>query len=155
MIQFKRTSVDAVVPKKAGENEVGYDLTAITLDKSINENTYMFDTGIQVKPPDGYYLEIVPRSSIVKTGYMLANSVGIIDPTYRGNLKIVLTKTSKLSPALALPFTKCQLVLRKMETSSIVDIGDKKWEQTTRGSGGFGSTDENEDTLSSNALNLV
>jgi dUTP pyrophosphatase len=155
MIQFKRTSVDAVVPKKAGENEVGYDLTAITLDKPLSENTYMFDTGIQVKPPDGYYLEIVPRSSIVKTGYMLANSVGIIDPTYRGNLKIVLTKTSKMSPPLSLPFTKCQLVLRKMETSSIVDIGDVEWEQTTRGSGGFGSTDLKEDTLSDSALNSV
>ena len=70
--------------------------------------------------------------------------MGIIDPTYRGNLKIVLTKTSKLSPPLSLPFTKCQLVLRKMETSSIVDIGDEEWEQTTRGSGGFGSTDDSQ-----------
>lgn len=142
MIQCKRTHSNAVIPVSAGEQEVGYDLTAISLDKQINDNTYMYDTGIQVKPPDGYYLEIIPRSSIVKTGYMLANSIGIIDPTYRGNLKIVLTKVSPNAPDLQLPFTKCQLVLRKMETFPVVvDIGDTDWEHTSRGEGGFGSTD--------------
>ena len=171
MIQCKITKEGAVIPKKAGNDEVGYDLTAISLDKVMNGNTYMFDTGIQVMPPDGYYLEIIPRSSIVKTGYMLANSIGIIDPTYRGNLKIVLTKVSDTAQDLVLPFTKCQLVVRKMESFDIVDIGDSEWKETTRGDGGFGSTDSvpptpytspnltgleaGRDTISPNALNLV
>ena len=52
----------------------------------------MYDTGIQVKPQYGYYFEIVPRSSLSKSGYILANSIGIIDPSYSGNLYIVLIK---------------------------------------------------------------
>ncbi len=141
MIKVKVINPEAKIPQKAGPNEVGYDLEALSCDKIINDNTYMYDTGIQVEPPDGYYLEIIPRSSIVKTGHMLANSVGIIDPTYRGNLKIVLTRTSITAEKLKMPFTKCQLVVRKMENFPIVDIGMKEWDETIRGDGGFGSTD--------------
>lgn len=141
MLQFKITNPEATIPKKAGKDEVGYDITALSCDKIMNNKTYMYDTGLQVKPPAGYYLEIVPRSSIVKTGYILSNSVGIIDPTYRGNLKIVLTKVDDSVPNLRLPFTKCQLILKKLHEAEIVDIGDAEWDDTERGDGGFGSTD--------------
>ena len=138
MIKFKKVSSDAVIPKKAGKNEVGYDLTAIKLEK-VNGNIYSFDTGIQVEPPDGYYLEIVPRSSIVKTGYILANSVGIIDPTYRGNLKIILIRTNFNLPTLTLPFCKCQLIVRKLINLETCEVDELS--PTSRGEGGFGSTD--------------
>ena len=141
MLQCKITNPNAKIPQKAGRDEVGYDITALSCDKIIHNNTYMYDTGVQVKPPDGYYLEIVPRSSIVKTGYILSNSVGIIDPTYRGNLKIVLTKVDDSAPELTVPFTKCQLVLKKLHDAEIVDIGNAEWDDTSRGAGGFGSTD--------------
>lgn len=143
----------AIVPTKAGEDEVGYDLTAISFVKKLSPVTFMYDTGISVKPPDGYYTEIVPRSSIVKSGFMLANSVGVIDPTYRGTLKIVLHKVVIKNGEgrthengvyiacrpLTTPFTLCQLIIRKMEraTLKVVDSLD----ETSRGYGGFGSTD--------------
>ena len=87
-----KTNKNAVIPSKSGENEVGYDLTAIEFEKLILDNVYLFNTGIKVEPPQGFYVEIVPRSSIIKSGFMLANNTGIIDPTYRGNLKIALLK---------------------------------------------------------------
>ncbi len=138
MIKFKKVNESAVIPRKAGENEVGFDLTAIKLDK-IDGNINYFDTGIQVEPPNGYYLEIIPRSSIVKTGYILANSVGIIDPTYRGNIKIVLIRTNFNLPILTPPFCKCQLIVRKIynfDSCVVNELSD-----TERGDGGFGSTD--------------
>ena len=81
-ICFTKTLSNAVTPKKAGKNEVGFDLTAVEVVKKYGEKTTMYDTGIKVAPEDGYYTEIVARSSIVKTGHILSNSVGIIDPTY-------------------------------------------------------------------------
>lgn len=139
-IKCKLVHNNAILPAKAGPSEIGYDITAIELDKMYNENTYMFDTGVQVQPPPGYYLELIPRSSIIKSGYMLTNSVGIIDPTYRGNIKIVLTKVEDGAQKLEVPFTKCQLVLRRIHDARIEEIDDNL-EQTERGDGGFGSTD--------------
>ena len=141
---FKLNSENSILPKKAGENEVGYDLTAIKQDKKIGDNTYMFDTGVSVQVSDGYYTEIIPRSSLVKTGYILTNSIGIIDPTYRGSLKICLTKIDPTKEDISLPFVKTQLIVRKMIQSEGIEV--ESLEETERGDGGFGSTD-NIDTI--------
>lgn len=130
----------AVFPKKAHPSDIGYDLTAIGIFKKISNSITMFETGIRVSPPDGYYLEILPRSSLSKTGYMLVNSVGTIDPDYTGTLKIALIKVDESLPDLELPFTRCQLVLRKAERSEMISVDTL--EQTDRGDGGFGSTDK-------------
>ena len=52
---------------------------------------------------------LVPRSSISKTGYMLANSVGVIDRTYTGNVLVPLIKVDKSMPDLILPARVVQL----------------------------------------------
>jgi dUTP pyrophosphatase len=139
-VNFVLNDERAIVLTKAHEDDVGFDLTAIKVYKILDNGVYLFDTGISVSPPAGYYCEILPRSSISKTGWMLANSVGIIDPNYTGNLLIALIKVSTLSPPLELPFTKCQLILRKIETFQMVQTNSLK--ETDRGDGGFGSTDK-------------
>ena len=138
---FKKFDTDAVLPSKAYPNDAGYDLTLIKISKDMSRNRQtiiMFDTCIGVCPPDGYYTEVVPRSSLSKTGYMLANSVGIIDASYRGSIKVVLTGDTSL-PDLELPFKGFQLILRKLEDAVVEEVNDL--DTTARGDGGFGSTD--------------
>lgn len=100
---FYKTDPNAVTPTKGNFSDVGYDLTIIKVFKQINNTTTLYDTGIKVFPKFGYYSEIVPRSSLSKSGYMLANSIGIIELSYLGNLYIALTKIDKDSPDLELP----------------------------------------------------
>lgn len=140
-IQFKTHREDAVIPTRAGSQEVGFDLTIIEKIKDISSNTAMYDSYVSVQPPDGVYFEIVPRSSISKTGYILTNSVGIIDPSYRGTLKVVLTKIDNNAPDLELPNKRFQLIPRTFFSNVFtVEISDTL-SNTERGSGGFGSTD--------------
>jgi dUTP pyrophosphatase len=137
-ICFTKTLGNAVTPTKAGIYEVGFDLTAIEEVKKYGKNTTMYDTGICVCPEDGYYTEIVARSSIVKTGHVLSNSVGIIDPTYRGSLKICLTKVDDSMPSLELPFKLTQLIIRPFIDGRMIELS--KLPDSYRGDGGFGST---------------
>jgi len=130
----------AVIPNKKNESDVGYDLTIISEYKKQGTNTIMYDTGISIKIELGYYTEIVPRSSLSKSGYMLANSIGIIDQSYTGNLYIVLTKIDPNALDLVLPFTCCQLIIRKQYHVEMIKIDSENTEKTTRGNGGFGST---------------
>jgi len=146
IVKFKKHDLAAIIPKKAGKHEVGFDLTVIKLVKKIGEKTFMYDTGISVQPPNGYYTEIIPRSSIVNTGYILSNNTGIIDPTYRGTLKICLTKIDDTLPDLKLPFIKLQLVVRKFIIAKGEEVFDLT--ETERGGGGFGSTDKHKKDLS-------
>ena len=121
----------ARVPVKAGPQEVGYDLVCISKVKEMQGCT-MYDTGISIKPPEGYYTEIVARSSIVKHNTMLANGVGIIDPTYRGTLKVCLTNP------VAVPFSLCQLILNPIPPN--IKVNKVQSLDSTYRHGGFGST---------------
>jgi len=138
-ILFVKDDPNAVVPIKGTTDSVGYDLTAISVYKQLSKNTALYDTGIKVQPPKGYYTEIVPRSSLTKTGYCLSNSIGIIDSDYTGRLLIALTRIDDSFPELTLPFTRCQLILRKHEDCNLRQVQDLN--NTVRGEGGFGSTD--------------
>jgi dUTP pyrophosphatase len=129
---------DAVIPTKAHPSDIGYDITVISVCKDISEDIKLFETGLSTCPPKGYYLEILPRSSISKSGYMLANSVGVIDPSYTGTLKIALIKVDKTLPDLTMPCKICQLILRKAEYADVKLVTSIK--DTDRGNGGFGSS---------------
>lgn len=136
--KFTKLDENAECPIKYRASDVGYDITIIKEDKKISTNTIMYGTGISVSPPVGYYTKIVPRSSLVKTGYMLSNSVGIIDCSYRGELKVVLTKIDHTLPDIKLPLTCVQLILEKHIHYNMKKVDCLS--DTDRGKGGFGST---------------
>jgi deoxyuridine 5'-triphosphate nucleotidohydrolase len=132
----------AVIPSKSRYSDAGYDLTIIKEYKRLTTNTVIYDTGIKLEIPNGYYVEIVPRSSISKSGYILANNVGIIDQGYRGNLYVALTKINNDCPDLNLPFRCCQMIVKKQIYSKLVicnNINDDI-EKSNRGTGAFGSS---------------
>lgn len=136
--KFMRTDPNAAIPSKERVSDEGFDITLITVYKTVNPNIIMFDTGIKINPPAGYHIELLPRSSLSKTGWMLSNSVGLIDSPYRGNLLVSLTKVVDNAVELPLPFRCVQAVLRKnthYEWEEVDALTD-----TTRNTGSFGST---------------
>lgn len=134
---FVRTSESAVLPTKAHPSDSGFDLTLISAVKSFGD-VALYGTGIKVKPPEGYYFDVVPRSSVSKTGYMLANSVGIIDQSYTGEILVALRKVDKTAPDLELPVRMAQLILRPMIPVDMEEVAELPTSE--RGDGGFGST---------------
>lgn len=100
------------------------------------------DFGIQCEMRDkddnlvSYYL--YPRSSISKTPFMMANSVGIIDAGYRGNIMAKIRnfgneyQVAKRGDKL---FQICAPDLKPVVVQIVNELSE-----TSRGSGGFGST---------------
>jgi len=136
--EFRRVNEMAITPKKSRASDSGYDMYLINELKRDGE-TIFFDTGIQISAPFSYYYQLVARSSLSKTGYILANSVGIIDNSYTGNIIAALIKIDKSKPDLKLPFKGVQLVLCKHYHSIMTEV--VLLNETDRGDGGFGSTD--------------
>ena len=129
---------DAVVPFKTRESDVGYDITIVKRLKDLTSNVVIYDTGIKVVIPQGMYAEIVPRSSLSKSGYTLANNIGIIDRSYTGNILVPLLKVNNDAPEIKLPFRCCQMIFRQqihVQMNIVANV-----EETSRGEGGFGST---------------
>jgi len=148
VIRVKKLENEAVLPSAANDTDAGYDLVAI------DEGTFKWDdnhsilyiqyrTGLSIEPPEGYHTEIFPRSSISKTNLMLANSIGLIDEGYRGEILVRF----KVIPADKLRTNVnryqagdriAQLVIRKTEKATFELV--EELEETSRGNGGFGSS---------------
>jgi deoxyuridine 5'-triphosphate nucleotidohydrolase len=137
---FWKTRPDAQAPFKSRFSDVGFDLTIIEKYKEYG-TCILFDTGIKIQVPVGYYAEIVPRSSLSKTGWMLANSVGVIDCGYTGNIYVPLIKVDPAAADLELPFKAVQLIIRKQFYSYLIDQSETtEIQETSREEGGFGSS---------------
>jgi len=136
-ILVQRLCAEAVIPTKSRPSDSGYDVTLIAERRRINE-VILYGTGLIVQPPEGYYFDVVARSSIIKTGHMLANNVGIIDRAYRGELLVPLVKLDSDAPSLELPVRLVQLIPRPIVHFSVELVDDLTY--TSRGPGGFGST---------------
>lgn len=82
-------SKKAKLPERQNIGDAGYDLYATDVEYKEERGIYMYDTGVHVEIPKGHVGMIAPRSSVYKRGLMLANSMGVIDRGYRGEIKVL------------------------------------------------------------------
>ncbi len=84
---------------------------------------------------------LAPRSSISRTPFRLANSLGLIDATYRGTIKAAFNRSQNNDPLPEHGQRLCQLAAGDLIPWSHVIIVDVlPGPETARGEGGFGST---------------
>lgn len=154
----------AVLPTRAHDTDVGYDVTALRTWLVQGDGTehplntpedirraralrldcakVKIDTGVHVQPEPGFYVELVPNSRIAKTPLMYANSFGVIDPAYTGSILVVLNVVNNITPDDFLPFMPGkvvgQLIIRERISAEFELV--ESLDETDRGNGGFGST---------------
>lgn len=136
------TQANAHAPFKERASDSGFDLHLISVWKKAGIVTF-YDTGIAVTPDYGWYFMLVPRSSLAKSGYILANSVGIIDRTYTGSIKVPLIKIDPEAPDIELPFRAVQIIPCPIVHPQMKQIKQEELTNTSRAEGGFGSTNKN------------
>ena len=138
MPKVKFTHEAAKAPTKAGPSEEGYDVTCVSVE---DRGPYIIvHSGVSIQPPEGYYFELVPRSSIYKKGLIQHNSVGIIDATYRGEIMGIFYKTASYNESGTLIGERLmQLIPRRCACLGDFKVVDSL-DATDRGDKGFGST---------------
>lgn len=87
-VKFKKLSEEAVIPSKAHPTDAGFDLTSTGVEEDRKRNIVTYHTGLAVEIPEGYVGLLFPRSSVYKHQLQLANSVGVIDSGYRGEVML-------------------------------------------------------------------
>jgi dUTP pyrophosphatase len=96
-------------------------------------------TGLRVQIPEGYEMQIRPRSSLaLKHGVTLPNTPGTIDSDYRGPLGVILINLGREPYALRHGERIAQAVIAPVTRAKFVVA--ETLDQTARGEGGFGST---------------
>lgn len=135
--QFRLTHPKAIAPQRKNFTDSGFDLHLVELLKS-EGGVDFYTTGVVLEPPPMVWHMLVGRSSLAKSGYALANGVGIIDASYRGEVIVALRKMNPDAPAIELPARLVQVVPQKWHDTDMVEA--KSVSNTERGaSGGLGS----------------
>lgn len=96
-------------------------------------------TGIKVAVPDGFELQIRPRSGLaLKKGITVLNAPGTIDSGYRGEVCVILHNSSNKTVKIKSGERIAQSALCKVEKICWQEV--KNLNKTKRNEGGFGST---------------
>ena len=99
----------------------------------------LFATGFCVAIPEGYEIQIRPRSGLaIKHGVTLPNTPATIDSDYRGELKIALINLGRERFAVSRGMRIAQLVVGQVERARFRLV--ERLPESSRGTGGFGST---------------
>ncbi len=154
-VYIEKIRDDAKIPAYANDYDAGMDICAcedVILDVN---STCIIPTGLKVAIPEGYEIQVRPRSGLsLNTRLRISNSPGTIDTGYRGEIGIIMHNSSIINEGDFYITEKnnrqgiyhikkgdriAQIVLHEVlrmefvETSCVADIGKER-------GGGFGST---------------
>lgn len=161
-VKIRKLSADAIIPRYATSGAAGFDLVAAEDVLIRPGETVAVSTGLAVELPDGYELQVRPRSGIsLKTKLRVANPPGTIDTDFRAAVGVILDNIATAGHYVSWAQT---LDGRAVDTDPVprgtylVRRGDRiaqgivapfvraefaevtELTETERGSGGFGST---------------
>ena len=134
---------EGVILPEVSKGNAGIDLRILTQDGSpvtIRPNeTCKFMTGIKMNIPEGYYIEVVVRSSTgIKKNLRLMNSVAVLDSSWKGETVVALHNFGQVSVTVENNERVCQMILHKVEDVEIYETDDVG--ESDRGEKGIGSS---------------
>ena len=91
-IKFVKTHPDAVIPTRGSSGAAAFDLTAVSLKRAAD--LYIYDTGLALEIPSGYWGGIYARSSLFFTGREKCGGVCVIDSDYRGSILVMFREVT-------------------------------------------------------------
>lgn len=135
---MKRVSEYAQLPTRGSKDAAGLDLYCPFHIKVPADSQKKIPLGIAVEIPKGHMGLLTPRSSMSKTPLRCANSVGIIDEDYRGEISIVYENVSCKDYTIARGDRIAQLIIVPVAMVDVLEVDELS--ETERGAGGYGST---------------
>jgi dUTP pyrophosphatase len=140
VIPVKLLSPDARVPERAYDGDAAFDLYAAEAATLPPGRRAVIGTGIALGLPPGLAALTLPRSGLAaKHGISIVNAPGLIDPGYRGEVRIILLNTDLDEPfGVSVGDRIAQLLFLPVTAASLACV--KALQDTSRGGRGFGSS---------------
>lgn len=139
-LPIKRLDPSVELPSYAYEGDAGLDLrSSVDVTLAPGERR-LVPTGLAIAIPEGYAGFVQPRSGLaLREGLSMANTPGLIDAHYRGELKVCAVNLDRSTPIhIERGERIAQLVIQRVPTVKLVEVDEL--DKTDRGEGGFGSS---------------
>lgn len=136
-LNVKKLNARAIVPKYDHPGDAGMGLFSIEEKTLVPGERYLFPTGIAVEIPEGYVGLVWERSGL-SNNHGLSVLGGVIDSSYRGEIKVGLLNNSAEHYMVKVGDKIAQILIQPVARVDVVETDDLSG--TTRGDQGFGST---------------
>lgn len=139
-LPIKRLDPSVELPTYAYVGDAGLDLRANEDVTLAPHERRPISTGLAVAIPEGFAGFVQPRSGLaLKQGLSMANTPGLVDSHYRGELKVCAVNLDDEHPiSIERGERIAQLVIQRVPTVRLVEVDEL--DETDRGAGGFGSS---------------
>jgi dUTP pyrophosphatase len=132
-------NADAVPPSRSRSGDAGYDLRATERVSIPQEGRRLVGTGVAIALPEGIAGLVTPRSGLaIEHGLTLLNAPGLIDPNYRGEIKVIVHNTSERRYTVEIGDRIAQLLLVPYWSPELELVDALP--ASERGGNGFGSS---------------
>ena len=144
VVPVKLLSPHARLPERAYDGDAAFDLYAAEAATLPPGRRAVIGTGIALGLPPGLAALTLPRSGLAaRHGITIVNAPGLIDPGYRGEVRVILFNTDLDEPfEVAAGDRIAQLLLLSLAGVSLVCV--EALQDTQRGERGFGSSGRGE-----------
>ncbi|GAA7926122.1 dUTP diphosphatase [Helicobacter pylori] len=138
-IKIQKIHPNALIPKYQTEGSSGFDLHAVEEVMIKPHSVGLVKIGICLSLEVGYELQVRTRSGLaLNHQVMVLNSPGTVDNDYRGEIKVILANLSDKDFKVQVGDRIAQGVVQKTCKAEFIEC--EQLDETSRGSGGFGST---------------
>lgn len=139
-LPIRRLDPSVELPTYAYAGDAGLDLRANEDVTLAPHERRLISTGLAVAIPEGFAGFVQPRSGLaLKQGLSMANTPGLVDSHYRGELKVcAVNLDDEHSITIERGERIAQLVIQRVPTVRLVEVDEL--DETDRGAGGFGSS---------------
>ena len=139
-VSIKRLDPEVQLPRYAYAGDAGLDLRANAEVEIPPHGRALIPTGLAIAIPEGFAGFVQPRSGMaLKRGLSIANTPGLIDSHYRGELKVIAVNLDPEQPiSIERGERIAQLVIQAVPVVNLVEVDEL--DETDRGAGGFGSS---------------
>lgn len=139
LVQVRRDDPSVPLPAYAREGDAGLDLAAAAPVTLPPGGRALVPTGLRVAIPDGHAGLVLPRSGLaLRTGVTVLNAPGLIDSGYRGEIGVLLINHDAEPVTIGRGERIAQLVIQAVARATLLEV--PALGESTRGTGGFGST---------------
>jgi deoxyuridine 5'-triphosphate nucleotidohydrolase len=135
-VKVMKLTQEAVIPQRATNGSIGYDVSAITTVTIEPGTIEKLPTGLATELPKGMYLRVAPRSSLSLKHLTIEG--GVIDSDYRGEIRVLMKNNGTAPITISTGDRIAQFIFETASTPYLHTCTSLS--NTIRGQGGFGST---------------
>ncbi len=137
-------------PTRKRETDAGYDITTPELIVIQQGQSHILRTGLKVNCPKGYWYEVRGRSSLIRSGVLIAENT--IDATYTGEIEVILTNRGDKLFRAEIGHRIAQLIFLPQIHVTFKAVEKFTLPEGARGDAGWGSSGQTAFTSETKAL---